>query len=160
MVKDVFRRKKDEKYFGDAYMTHALVCWPGTSSLVQRGLIPSIALASLQSPYRVPLQPRHLLNMSQYSSPSLKDRTAEFQQLVASHSSGSNYISPRERLLQGGAGMGSSGPATRVGTPVQVGSNGSVPGTTPKGEFARKAQAIGKDITDTTAKLSRLAQRE
>lgn len=97
--------------------------------------------------------------MSQYSAPSLKDRTAEFQQLVASHSSGSTYISPRERLLQGGSGMGSSGPASRVGTPSQVGANGNAT-KTPKGEFARRAQAIGKDITDTTAKLSRLAQRE
>ncbi|UZJ53295.1 hypothetical protein CBS101457_002615 [Exobasidium rhododendri] len=94
--------------------------------------------------------------MSQYSAPSLKDRTAEFQQLVASHSSGSNYISPRERLLQGG--VASSGPATRAGTPSQVGANGLAAGKTPKGEFARRAQAIGKDISDTTSKLSRLAQ--
>jgi len=98
--------------------------------------------------------------MSQYSAPSLKDRTAEFQQLVASHSSGSNYISPRERLLQGGSGMGSSGPTSRVGTPSQTGANGAAAGKTPKGEFARKAQAIGKDISDTTSKLSRLAQCE
>jgi syntaxin 5 len=98
--------------------------------------------------------------MSQYAAPSLKDRTAEFQQLVASHStSGSTYISPRERLLQGGNGIGSSGPASRVGTPSQNGANG-VAVKTPKGEFGRRAQAIGKDITDTTAKLSRLAQRE
>ena len=98
--------------------------------------------------------------MSHYAPPSLKDRTAEFQQLVASHSSGSTYISPRERLLQGGGGIGSSGPASRVGTPSQTGTNGAATGKTPKGEFAKRAQAIGKDISDTTAKLSRLAQRE
>ncbi|MGQ5220660.1 hypothetical protein ACJJAK_13420, partial [Staphylococcus equorum] len=31
-------------------------------------------------------------------------------------------------------------------------------GSSPKGEFARRAQAIGKDIASTTAKLQRLAQ--
>lgn len=94
---------------------------------------------------------------------SLKDRTAEFQQLVSQQSAGSSYISPRERLLQGGA----SGPVSRVATPggtqVQGATNGGASvngaaGKGPKGEFARRAQSIGKDITDTTAKLGRLAQ--
>lgn len=95
---------------------------------------------------------------------SLKDRTAEFQQLVSAQSAGSSYVSPRERLLQGGA----SGPVSRVATPAGTsghgaahgvaGANGAAGKAAPKGEFARRAQSIGKDITDTTAKLGRLAQ--
>jgi Syntaxin-5 N-terminal, Sly1p-binding domain len=105
---------------------------------------------------------RHDMLSAYGSNPaSLKDRTAEFQQLIAAQTSGgSTYISPRERLLQGGA----SGPISRVGTPSsQTGVNGQSSqglAKTPKGEFARRAQAIGKDISDTTGKLGRLAQRE
>ncbi|PWN34791.1 t-SNARE [Meira miltonrushii] len=60
---------------------------------------------------------------------SLKDRTAEFQQLIAAQTSVNGQPS-------------SQGAAAK----------------TPKGEFARRAQAIGKDISDTTGKLGRLAQ--
>ena len=109
------------------------------------------------------LSARHdMLSAYGSNSVSLKDRTAEFQQLIAAQTSGgSTYISPRERLLQGG----SSGPISRVGTPSsQTGANGqpsqSATAKTPKGEFARRAQAIGKDISDTTGKLGRLAQCE
>lgn len=107
-----------------------------------------------------------MLSSHYHAAPvSLKDRTAEFHQRVTALSAGSSTISPRERLLQSGSNSlaSSAGPSSRVGTPtVQNGNAAKGPGAVanPKGEFARRAQAIGKDITDTTAKLGRLAQRE
>lgn len=47
--------------------------------------------------------------------------------------------------------------ANTAGNPSAAASSSRKP--TSKGEFAIKAAAIGKDITDTTAKLARLAQR-
>ena len=101
---------------------------------------------------------------------SVKDRTSEFHTLVDSNRPdfvGQSTISPRERLLaSGGPSSSSSLAASRAGTPSQQQhhhhqqqQNGSAAASSPKGEFAKRAQAIGKDISDTTAKLGRLAQR-
>lgn len=70
-----------------------------------------------------------------YYGHSVKDRTSEFQGLVESIASRSAQPA-KQKLL-----------------------NNNAPGSSPKGEFSRRAQAITKDITATTAKLQRLAQR-
>lgn len=72
-----------------------------------------------------------------YYGPSVKDRTSEFQGLVEAASS-------RSAQQAGGAKQ-------------KLISNA---GGSPKGEFARRAQGISKDIASTTAKLQRLAQRK
>lgn len=65
---------------------------------------------------------------------SIKDRTTEFRSYVAHH-----------RAVNAAAAPSSSpGAAKKQHT---------------KEEFARKAAFIGKDITDTTVKLARLAER-
>ncbi|GAC99343.1 hypothetical protein PHSY_006944 [Pseudozyma hubeiensis SY62] len=69
-----------------------------------------------------------------YYGHSVKDRTSEFHGLVESIASRSAQPA-KQKLL-----------------------NQNAPGASPKGEFARRAQAIGKDIASTTAKLQRLAQ--
>ena len=69
-----------------------------------------------------------------YYGHSVKDRTSEFHGLVESIASRSTQPA-KQKLL-----------------------NSHAPGASPKGEFARRAQAIGKDIASTTAKLQRLAQ--
>ncbi|SPO20280.1 probable syntaxin, vesicular transport protein [Ustilago trichophora] len=69
-----------------------------------------------------------------YYGHSVKDRTSEFQGLVESIASRS--VQPAKQKLI----------------------NNTAPGSSPKGEFARRAQAISKDIASTTAKLQRLAQ--
>ncbi|CDU23224.1 probable syntaxin, vesicular transport protein [Sporisorium scitamineum] len=69
-----------------------------------------------------------------YYGHSVKDRTSEFHGLVESIASRSAQPA-KQKLL-----------------------NTNAPGASPKGEFARRAQAIGKDIASTTAKLQRLAQ--
>ncbi|KAJ9476573.1 Integral membrane protein SED5 [Pseudozyma hubeiensis] len=69
-----------------------------------------------------------------YYGHSVKDRTSEFHGLVESIASRSAQPAKQKLLSQNG------------------------PGASPKGEFARRAQAIGKDIASTTAKLQRLAQ--
>ncbi|PWZ01408.1 putative syntaxin [Testicularia cyperi] len=69
-----------------------------------------------------------------YYGHSVKDRTSEFQGLVESIASRSTAPPTKQKLLNGGAA------------------------SSPKGEFARRAQAIGKDIASTTGKLQRLAQ--
>ncbi|CBQ68012.1 probable syntaxin, vesicular transport protein [Sporisorium reilianum SRZ2] len=69
-----------------------------------------------------------------YYGHSVKDRTSEFHGLVESIASRSTQPA-KQKLL-----------------------NPNAPGASPKGEFARRAQAIGKDIASTTAKLQRLAQ--
>lgn len=70
-----------------------------------------------------------------YYGHSVKDRTSEFQGLVESIASRSAQPA-KQKLL-----------------------NQNAPGASPrKGEFARRAQAIGKDIASTTTKLQRLAQ--
>lgn len=69
-----------------------------------------------------------------YYGHSVKDRTSEFHGLVESIASRSAQPT-KQKLL-----------------------NTSGPGSSPKGEFARRAQAISKDIASTTAKLQRLAQ--
>lgn len=71
-----------------------------------------------------------------YYGHSVKDRTSEFHGLVESIASRSTAPPAKQKLLNNG------------------------PGSSPKGEFARRAQAIGKDIASTTSKLQRLAQRE
>ncbi|SNX81932.1 probable syntaxin, vesicular transport protein [Melanopsichium pennsylvanicum] len=70
-----------------------------------------------------------------YYSQSVKDRTSEFQGLVeaASSRSAQHAGSAKQKLLNNAT-------------------------ASPKGEFARRAQAISKDIASTTAKLQRLAQ--
>ena len=70
-----------------------------------------------------------------YYGHSVKDRTSEFHGLVESFASRSTAPAAKQKLL-------------------------STPGASPKGEFARRAQAIGKDIASTTSKLQRLAQRK
>lgn len=73
-----------------------------------------------------------------YYGHSVKDRTSEFHGLVESIGARSSQpASSKQKLLP----------------------NAAQPGTSPKGEFARRAQAISKDIASTTAKLQRLAQR-
>uniref|UniRef100_V5E8C5 Putative syntaxin, vesicular transport protein n=1 Tax=Kalmanozyma brasiliensis (strain GHG001) TaxID=1365824 RepID=V5E8C5_KALBG len=69
-----------------------------------------------------------------YYGHSVKDRTSEFHGLI--ESIGSRSAQPAKQKLL----------------------NGNGPGASPKGEFARRAQAISKDIASTTAKLQRLAQ--
>lgn len=98
---------------------------------------------------------------------SVKDRTSEFHSLVDASKPGAQaqaFISPRERLL---ASSSSSLATSRAGTPTQPQGSGQGQGQgqgqqngsgPTKGEFAKRAQAIGKDISDTTAKLGRLAQ--
>lgn len=70
-----------------------------------------------------------------YYGHSVKDRTSEFHGLVESIASRSTQPPAKQKLLD------------------------AKPPTTPKGEFARRAQAISKDIASTTGKLQRLAQR-
>ncbi|CAO1633591.1 unnamed protein product [Parajaminaea phylloscopi] len=71
------------------------------------------------------------LAASSSAGTSIKDRTTEFRSYVAHH--------------RAAAAASSSTPAV-VRKPAT------------KGEFAKQAASIGKDITDTTAKLARLAQ--
>lgn len=70
------------------------------------------------------------------SSSSARDRTSELRTYVAHHQAANQAQNAQ-------AASSSSAPARKQ---------------TSKGEFARKAAAIGKDITDTTAKLARLAE--
>ncbi|SPC63698.1 probable syntaxin, vesicular transport protein [Ustilago sp. UG-2017b] len=70
--------------------------------------------------------------ITSYYGQSVKDRTTEFHSLVDSVSSRSTQPTCSKQKL--------------------------LPNSNPKGEFARRAQAIGKDIASTTAKLQRLAQ--
>ncbi len=69
-----------------------------------------------------------------YYGHSVKDRTSEFHGLVESIASRSSQPPAKQKLLNNAQASSS------------------------KGEFARRAQAIGKDIASTTAKLQRLAQ--
>ncbi|CAO1634208.1 unnamed protein product [Sympodiomycopsis kandeliae] len=76
---------------------------------------------------------------SSSSSTSVKDRTFEFKSFVSHHQA------------QLSASGGASGSNTNTTTKKQT--------TAPsRGEFAKRAAAIGKDISDTTVKLSRLAE--
>ncbi|CAO1631831.1 unnamed protein product [Jaminaea pallidilutea] len=70
------------------------------------------------------------------SSSSARDRTSELRTYVAHHQAANQAQNAQ-------AASSSSAPARKQPS---------------KGEFARKAAAIGKDITDTTAKLARLAE--
>lgn len=76
---------------------------------------------------------------SSSSNTSFKDRTNELRSYVHHFKAASSAANPN-----GAAAASSSAAAKKQPT---------------KGEFAIKAAAIGKDITDTTAKLARLAQR-
>ncbi|PWN26998.1 t-SNARE [Jaminaea rosea] len=75
---------------------------------------------------------------SSSSNTSFKDRTNELRSYVHHFKAASSAANPN-----GAAAASSSAAAKKQPT---------------KGEFAIKAAAIGKDITDTTAKLARLAQ--
>lgn len=74
----------------------------------------------------------------------VQDRTNEFRQCVESIRSRSSYPArsgAKDRLLQPANG------------------NGKLKGGA-KSEFSRMAMAVGKDISSTTLKLQKLAQRE
>lgn len=73
------------------------------------------------------------VNASASSSSSIKDRTSEFRSYLSHHTASQ-----------------SAGASTSVSKPR--------PPPASKGEFAKRAAAIGKDISDTTVKLGRLAE--
>lgn len=74
------------------------------------------------------------------SSSTIKDRTSEFRSYVTHH---------KAALAAGNQSSHGQG-------------SGTAPARKPptKGEFAKRAAAIGKDISDTTVKLARLAECE